>query len=61
MIERRDRYENQKSSFYLGMGMGIAAAASVAMMMAPKKQDPVKKAIRSTEQAVDSVSRKISG
>jgi len=53
--------KTKKSSFYLGMGMGIAAAASVAMMMAPKKQDPVKKAIRSTEQAVDSVSRKISG
>ena len=47
-----------KAQFYLGMGLGAAAAAGVAMLMKPKKQG-VQKAMDTARQAVDKTMGKL--
>lgn len=46
-----------KTQFFVGMGLGAAAAASVAMLMTPKSKD-VKKALGTAKQTLDQAVRK---
>ena len=48
-----------KKNFYVGMGMGIVAAGTVAMVMRPKKQSTkstVGKALKTMSEVADSIS-----
>ena len=47
-----------KAQFYLGMGLGAAAATGVAMLMKPKKQG-VQKAMDTAKQAVSQTMGKL--
>lgn len=49
-----------KAQFYLGMGLGAAAATGVAMLMKPRKTG-MQKTMDTAKQAVDQVTRKIGG
>lgn len=49
-----------KAQFYLGMGLGAAAATGVAMLMKPKKQG-MQKAMDTAKQTVDQMVGKIGG
>ncbi len=47
-----------KTSFTLGMGLGIAAGAAAAMLVKPRQKD-VKRALDSARQTLDQAVRKL--